>query len=383
MAERRDQIQKRLSIERQIPASTQQKEIVQEITEIKRHSLIEDKKALHEEEIIMHAPTDNVIKSSLIPEPVIKLKSSKNEEIDVSKNDFDKELQEKFKSSIKGLEDFEHKPLVEITSKDVKETVRQETSKNKSDTKIQYDSTVTEKSTKAFDDKLLEELKTEKTEFSDQLAKDAEAHKITVTKIDKSKPNEEIKTVDVTEKGKFDEEQKTSLDNKLSTERTVEKSNEIGDTKQFLEQEIFSTTIRDDRGQHTDTQAKQITITSTKDFLEGEISAQNEPVVTDIIRDRAYESETTGRAANDVLVSHEKYEHELDSEANTSKQKTEPSIDIRVSRDVFNQDLDSDEFYKTIEDKITKKMSQDLSIVGDDNNITGKPRWYSFQIGVN
>lgn len=366
VAERRDQIQKRLSIERQIPASTQKKEIKQEITEIKRHSLIEDKKALHEEEIIMHAPTDNIIKSATLPEPVVKLKSSKKEEVDVSKNDFDKELQEKFKSSIKGLEDFEHKPMIEITSKEVKQTVEEEKSERKSDTKIQYDSTVTEKSIKAIDDKLQEELKTEKTEFSDQLGKDVEIVKTTVTKIEKTKPNEEIKTVDKIEKGKTDEEQKTSLDNKLTTERTVEKSNDIGDTKQFLQQEIISTSIRDDRGLHTDTQAKQTTITTTKDFLEGEISAQNEPVVTDLIVNQAYESETTGRAASDVHISRESHERELEKQGKPSKQNTEPNVDVKVSKDVFNQDIDSDEFYRTIEDKITKKMSQDLTIVGDD-----------------
>lgn len=43
MPERRQEIEKRLSAEREIPASSQRVEIVQEITEIKRHSVVEDK----------------------------------------------------------------------------------------------------------------------------------------------------------------------------------------------------------------------------------------------------------------------------------------------------------------------------------------------------
>lgn len=101
VAERRQKIEKRLSVERQIPPSTQKKEIVQEITEIKRQSFIEDKKAIHEEEILQQMPTDTIIKSTSISEQIMKLKSGKIEEPDITKSDFDKELYEKFKTTVK------------------------------------------------------------------------------------------------------------------------------------------------------------------------------------------------------------------------------------------------------------------------------------------
>lgn len=52
VAERRIEIEKRLSAERQIPASTQKSEIVQEITDIKRHSVVEDTISKHEDVIL-------------------------------------------------------------------------------------------------------------------------------------------------------------------------------------------------------------------------------------------------------------------------------------------------------------------------------------------
>lgn len=148
VAERREQIQKRLSIERQIPASTQKREIVQEITEIKRQSLIEDKKAMHEEEIIMRAPTDNIIKSASIPEPVIKLKSTKKDGgSDVSKTEFDKELQDKFRTTVKVVD---HAAPI----------VREEQTDRSIDTKIEYDSTVTEKEFKDLEDEIVKKSET-------------------------------------------------------------------------------------------------------------------------------------------------------------------------------------------------------------------------------
>ena len=59
VAERREKIEKRLSGEQKHFPSTQQKEIVEEIITIKRQSLIEDKRAIHEDEIIMQKPVDN------------------------------------------------------------------------------------------------------------------------------------------------------------------------------------------------------------------------------------------------------------------------------------------------------------------------------------
>ncbi|XP_055685331.1 ankyrin-3-like isoform X6 [Lutzomyia longipalpis] len=128
VAERRQKIEKRLSVERQIPASTQKKEIVEEITTIKRHSLIEDKKAKHEEEIMAHTPVENVIKAVDLPEPVLKLKSGNLKEgNDIDKAEFDRELKDKFKSTAR--DDFD----------------------DGVDSKIHYDSTVTEKTQKEVD----------------------------------------------------------------------------------------------------------------------------------------------------------------------------------------------------------------------------------------
>ncbi|XP_058987851.1 ankyrin-2 isoform X9 [Musca domestica] len=105
VAERRDKIVKRLSVERQIPASSQKKEISREITEIKRKSLIDDKKAIHESEIMMQLPADNIVKSAVVPEQVIKMKMGKKDSCEVSKSDFDKELTHKFKTSSRSSEE--------------------------------------------------------------------------------------------------------------------------------------------------------------------------------------------------------------------------------------------------------------------------------------
>ncbi|XP_075160036.1 ankyrin 2 isoform X2 [Haematobia irritans] len=105
VAERREKIVKRLSVERQIPASSQKKEISREITEIKRKSLIDDKKAIHESEIMMQLPADNIVKSAVVPEQVIKMKMGKMDSSEISKSDFDKELTHKFKTSSRSSEE--------------------------------------------------------------------------------------------------------------------------------------------------------------------------------------------------------------------------------------------------------------------------------------
>ncbi|XP_051862066.1 ankyrin-2 isoform X5 [Drosophila albomicans] len=108
VAERREKIVKRLSMERSIPASTQKKEITREITEIKRKSLIEDKKAHHESEILMQLPADNVIiKTASVPDQVIKMKMGKMDSTEISKTDFDKELTHKLKTSGRSSEEEE------------------------------------------------------------------------------------------------------------------------------------------------------------------------------------------------------------------------------------------------------------------------------------
>lgn len=340
VAERREQIQKRLSIERQIPASTQKKEIVQEIVEIKRHSLIEDKKAMHEEEIILHAPTDNIIKSAVIPDQVIKLKSTINDEIDISKTDFDKELQDKFKTTIKDVDTFEHRPSEEVIKQDIS---RQESIEQRGDTKIQYDSTVTEKSHKIHDDE--------------------SSPKETITEVRTT-----ITTVQ-TSSHPTEGQEKTVV----VTERIVERgNNDIEDTKKFLEQELFDTPIRIQPDIHTETSQIRRTITATKDFLDGEQTAQQ--TVTDYIVEEAKDSDVdhsvTAVDPADTSVVQELIDFEIIS-PNTSKTSARTGtsnipVRIKVSKDVFQADTDSDEFYKTIEEKITKKMSHDFSTNKDD-----------------
>lgn len=93
-------------MERSIPASTQKKEITREITEIKRKSLIEDKKAHHESEILMQLPADNVIiKTAAVPDQVIKMKMGKMDSTEVSKTEFDRELTHKLKTSGRSSEE--------------------------------------------------------------------------------------------------------------------------------------------------------------------------------------------------------------------------------------------------------------------------------------
>ncbi|XP_046809216.1 ankyrin-2 isoform X9 [Lucilia cuprina] len=143
VAERRDKIVKRLSVERQIPASSQKKEITREITEIKRKSLIEDKKAIHESEIFMQLPADNSVKSAVVPEQVIKMKMGKIDATEVSKSDFDKELTHKFKSSSRSSEE---EPDVEDTS-----SARQISHEEVDNLKIVKDITSVEKPSKIID----------------------------------------------------------------------------------------------------------------------------------------------------------------------------------------------------------------------------------------
>ncbi|XP_058448769.1 ankyrin-2-like [Malaya genurostris] len=124
VAERRKQIEKRLSADRSIPASTQKKEIVEEIITIKRASVIDDTRAKHEEEILMQKPIDNTYKSSVIPEPVVKLKTATIKEgTAIAKDEFDRELQDKFKTTLKNVDEFEHKSQV-LTSEKVDTSAR-------------------------------------------------------------------------------------------------------------------------------------------------------------------------------------------------------------------------------------------------------------------
>lgn len=109
VAERREKIVKRLSGEQKPLPSTQKKEIVEEIITIKRQSLIDDARAKHEDEILMQKPTDNSYKSAVVPEQVVKLKTTSHDSSSVDKSEFDKELQDKFQKTLGDVDKFEHK----------------------------------------------------------------------------------------------------------------------------------------------------------------------------------------------------------------------------------------------------------------------------------
>lgn len=314
VAERREQITKRLSIERPIPASTQQKEIVQEVAEIKRRSLIEDKKAMHEEEIIMQAPTDNTFKSTVIPEPVIKLKSAKNEEADLSKSEFDKELQDKLKTTIKDVDSFEHKASEEFPASAPPPRL---------DDKVQLDSAVTEKPFK----------------------QDTDTFVVSATK--------------------------TEIIKHEIPEPTTHEHIEV--TKKFLEQEHLEGPVSIDQPKAETRQTITTTTTTTeqktsssKSFLINEIAAQSEPVTT--VTKKVIEEgdgpvktiETTTTTTTSSREWTEPIEIEMSGPDAGKLQTT-----VRITEHVLPSDND-DEFYKTMQEKITKKMSQDFSTHPDD-----------------
>lgn len=108
VAERREKIEKRLSGEQKAPPSTQKKEIVEEIITVKRQSLIDDARAKHEDEILMQKPIDNSYKSAVVPEQVVKLKTTSHDSSSIDKSDFEKELQDKFQKTLGDVGKFEH-----------------------------------------------------------------------------------------------------------------------------------------------------------------------------------------------------------------------------------------------------------------------------------
>lgn len=109
VAERRERIEKRLSGEVKNPPSVQHKEIVEEIVTIKRQSVIEDTVAKLEDEILMQKPVDNTYKSAVVPEQVIKLKTTSHDASSIDKSEFDRELQDKFSKTLGDVDKFEHK----------------------------------------------------------------------------------------------------------------------------------------------------------------------------------------------------------------------------------------------------------------------------------
>lgn len=279
---------------------------------MKRRSLIEDKKALHEEEIIMHAPTDNIIKSATIPDQVVKLKSTINDDLDVSKSEFDKELQDKFKTTIKDVETFEYQP-VEVEEAKIVERI---------DEKIQLDSAATEKPFKK--------------------------NEVTF---------------------------KSAIPVRIPSDDGPSK---IETTKKFIEQEIIEQpfiTAQEPLTTVTTTKSTR-TIASTQDFLDFEQqAAQNEPntIVTNYVVEEQNGPETVKTFVTTTTTTVNKEWTE------PIEIKTIPDTDnnsyttVQISKDVFHGDpSDTDEFYKSIEQQITKKMSQDYTMHKDDMIADGK-----------
>ncbi len=428
VAERREQIQKRLSIERQIPASSQKKEIVQEITEIKRQSLIEDKKALHEEEIIMRAPTDNIIKPTSIPEPIIKLKSTRKDgSVDLSKTEFDKELQNKIKSSIKGLDEFEHK--VEDVQRVMFET----------DKKIEYDSTVTEKSLKSFGNE-----SAKKVEILSDILDDTSKRPVSDNKLQEtlSKKSDTITTVrflqhEIEESSKVMKKtsSKDTTDDLIDPELAAKLNVQMDKIVDFVEveQEILSPVkceikktissdqidaelssklskqkekaerIVEDESQTVIIQPKSTTVADdeyVKDFrtekttIHSVVETTSEKLATapnaessisqiltdsqQILSDNKLVQAQTSKLKENVSSTVRFLEQEIEDTNNYVERKSEniPKTEIeyvadmkmerKSSRGPFISETDSDEFYKTIEEKITKKLSQDMSAMKDD-----------------
>ncbi|XP_074034952.1 uncharacterized protein isoform X4 [Leptinotarsa decemlineata] len=116
VAERREQIQKRLSAERTIPASSQRREIVQEITTIKEQNLVEDKIAEVQQKV---KTTDEQTKTITTKTVSIDDKTVTPETKTVSRTI---EIKTTIPSDSKVLETVSHKESQEPKSTTVKET---------------------------------------------------------------------------------------------------------------------------------------------------------------------------------------------------------------------------------------------------------------------
>lgn len=273
----------------------------------------------------MHAPTDNIIKSAIIPDQVIKLKSTVKDEIDVTKTEFDKELQDKFKTTIKDVESFEHKPSEDAA-----------TAAQQIDEKIQYDSIVTEKPFKKEVEQVVEQVS--HVEFT---------------------PSKLKSDIDVTRQF-LEQEHKSEP---ISSEQLI---NEPDDEKYETSNVMTTTTTT--------------TIRSTKDFLDSELAALHEPdtaVVTNYFveefegPDNVKTITKTTKTTTSTTEWSEPIEiHEVLDATNADGNNVKTTV--HVTKEFFHGDPgDTDEFYKTFEEKITKKMSQDFSIHKDDNIADG------------
>nr|XP_036220006.1 ankyrin-3 isoform X16 [Bactrocera oleae] len=240
VAERREKIVKRLSIERQIPASSQKKEISREISEIKRKSLIEDKKAIHESEIMMQLPTDNIVKSTVAPDQVMKMKMGKMDSAEISKSDFDKELTHKLKTSGRSSEEedsiTEYKNVEDDENlKVVQDISGVEKSKKRQDSPIESGQDTTKQLTADF---LNAEKQTQlpvDITFSEKFVEEVKEKEMKSTELDEKSSQKIEKIISVFEGGKSDEK-----------DGTVSKTSTITETIQFVtEDKVKGTSIED------------------------------------------------------------------------------------------------------------------------------------------
>lgn len=92
---------------------------------------------------MMQKPIDNTYKSTVMPEPIVKLKTTALDSSVVQKSEFDRELQDKFKTTLKDVDNFEHKFIEQKCSDDdinVKtQTILQETNGYDKEKSIVYD----------------------------------------------------------------------------------------------------------------------------------------------------------------------------------------------------------------------------------------------------
>lgn len=375
----------------------------------------------------MRAPTDNIIKSSSIPEPIIKLKSTRKDgSVDVSKTEFDKELQNKIKSSIKGLDEFEHK--IDDVQRVMFET----------DKKIEYDSTVTEKSLKSVgrdservellsdilddtskrtvsDNKLQESLskksdtittvrflqheieetnktmrKTTSKDTSDDLIDPELAAKLNVQKdkiVDFVEVEREIlspvkceikKTIS---SDQIDAELSSKLSKqKEKAERIVEDESQTVIGERRTDKTVDDEHFKDFRTEKTVLSAVSIEKPIGK-ITDPNAESSITQILTDsqqILSDNKLAQVQTSKLKENVSSTVRFLEQEIEDTNKFIERKIEniPKTEIeyvadmkmerKSSRGPFTSDTDSDEFYKTIEEKITKKLSQDMSAMKDD-----------------
>lgn len=372
----------------------------------------------------MRAPTDNIIKPTSIPEPIIKLKSTrKDDSVDLSKTEFDKELQSKMKASIKGLDQFEHK--IDDVQRVMFET----------DKKIEYDSTVTEKSQKFIDNE-----STKKAEALSDIV-DETKQPICDNKLQESlsKKSDTITTVrflqheieessKVMKKAPSKEKTDDLIDPELAAKLNVQKDKIVDFVE--VEQEIVSPVkceikktissdqidaelssklskqkekaeriVEDEPTQMVDKPATTVDDEYVKDFhteksLFSVSDASKTPKIDEpkaessisqilaesqqILSDNKLSQVQTSKFKEDISSTVRFLEQEIENTNRFMERKSEtiPKTEIecvadmkmerKSSRGPFVSETDSDEFYKTIEEKITKKLSQDMSAMKDD-----------------